>query len=172
MRDKTRNVIRRAQEQYHVVQLDDARAFIEFYSRNLEEKSYLDLSICARIIESCMSRNRGRILAARNRQGELVAANFCAWDAKSSYYLMSTRAKNAGNGAGSLLLWKAILDAASRNLVFDMDGLTSEGGILFFAGFGAEVRPRYVAEGFTILGHIRRGFHSLRNPLRLGLSAK
>ena len=172
MRDKTRNVIRRAQEQYEVVSLSDTRAFIEFYARNLQQKSYLDLSVCARIIQSCLARERGRILAARSRKGDLVAANFCAWDTKSAYYLMSTRASNAGNGAGSLLLWKAILDAAGRNLVFDMDGLASEGGILFFAGFGAEVRPRYVAERFTVLGHIRRGYHAMRDPLVLRLSPK
>jgi hypothetical protein len=172
MRDKTRNVIRRAMEQYDVVSLDDPQAFIEFYARNLQRKSYLDLSVCGRIIQSCMARRRGRILAARNRKGELVAANFCAWDARSSYYLMSTRAHNAGNGAGSLLVWKAILEAASRKIVFDMDGLASEGGILFFAGFGAEVRPRYVAERFTALGHIRRAFHAMRDPLRLRLAAK
>jgi hypothetical protein len=172
MRDKTRNVIRRAQEQHEVVPLDDAHAFIDFYSRNLQQKSYLDLSVCGKIIESCLARKRGRILAARSRTGEVVAANFCAWDAKSAYYLMSTRASNAGNGAGSLLVWKAILDATSRQLVFDMDGLASEGGILFFAGFGAEVRPRYVAERFTLLGHIRRGLHAMRDPLLLRFSAK
>jgi hypothetical protein len=172
MRDKTRNVIRRAQEQYEVVTLDDSRAFIDFYAHNLQQKSYLDLSVCGKIIQSCLARQRGRILAAKSREGELVAANFCAWDAKSAYYLMSTRADNAGNGAGSLLVWKAIVEAASRNLVFDMDGLASEGGILFFAGFGAEVRPRYVAERLTVLGHIRRGFHSMRDPLLLKFSAK
>jgi hypothetical protein len=172
MRDKTRNVIRRAQEQYDVVPLDDSRAFIDFYARNLQCKSYLDLQICGKIIESCIARKRGRILAARSRDGDLVAANFCAWDARSSYYLMSTRANNAGNGAGSLLVWKAILEATSRQLVFDMDGLASEGGILFFAGFGAEVRPRYVAERLSILGHIRRGLHAMRDPLLLRFSAK
>jgi hypothetical protein len=172
MRDKTRNVIRRAQEQYEVVALDEAQAFIEFYARNLQQKSYLDLSVCGQIIQGCLARKRGRILAAKSRTGDLVAANFCAWDAKSSYYLMATRADSAGNGAGSLLVWKAILDATSRKLVFDMDGLASEGGILFFAGFGAEVRPRYVAERFTILGHIRRGFHAMRAPARVRLAAK
>jgi hypothetical protein len=172
MRDKTRNVIRRAQEQYDVVALDDSRAFIEFYARNLRCRSYLDLSLCGKIIQRCIARRRGRILAARSRNGDLVAANFCAWDAKSSYYLMSTRANNAGNGAGSLLVWKAILEATSRKLVFDMDGLASEGGILFFAGFGAEIRPRYVAERFTALGHIRRGFHAMRDPLIQRFAAK
>jgi hypothetical protein len=172
MRDKTRNVIRRAQEQYEVVPLDDPGAFIDFYAHNLQQKSYLDLSVCGKIIESCLTRQRGRILAARSRNGDLVAANFCAWDARSSYYLMSTRANNAGNGAGSLLVWKAILDATSRELMFDMDGLASEGGILFFAGFGAEVRPRYVAERLTVLGHIRRGLHAMRDPLLVRFSAK
>jgi hypothetical protein len=165
MRDKTRNVIRRAQEQFDVVSFPDAHSFIEFYQHNLHARSYLDLALCRRIIESCLARERGRILAAISRKGDLAAANFCAWDARSAYYVMATRADNAGNGAGSLLLWKAITEAASRNLVFDMAGLASEGGILFYAGFGAEVRPRYVAERFTVLGHIRRGYHAIREPL-------
>ena len=165
MRDKTRNVIRRAQESYEVVQLDDARSFVEIYAANLREKNYLDLVDCRRIIDSCLSRNRGRILAAKSRSGELIAANFCVWDAKYSYYLMSTRAQGGGNGVGSLLVWNAILDAANRNLVFDMDGLSSEGGILFFAGFGADVRPRYVAKRFSLLGQLRRGLQTLRGQL-------
>jgi hypothetical protein len=165
MRDKTRNVIRRAQEKYEVFQLDDTRAFVDLYKRNLREKSYLDLSVCRDIIESCLSRNRGRILAAKGRNGDLVAANFCAWDLKSSYYLMSTRTQNAGNGVGSLLVWKAVLDAANRNLVFDMDGLSSEGGILFYAGFGADVRPRYIARRVTLMGQLRREWNALRSRI-------
>jgi hypothetical protein len=43
-----------------------------------------------------------------------------------------------------------------------MDGFANQGGILFFAGFGADVRPRYLAERFTALGYARRAFHALR----------
>jgi hypothetical protein len=172
MRDKTRNVIRRAQEQYDVVCLTDQQAFIDFYARNLQQKSYLDLSVCARIIEACLARRRGRILAARSPDGRLAAANLCVWDSRSAYYLMATRASNAGNGAGSLLVWKAMLDATSRKLIFDTDGIASEGDILFFAGFGGEVRPRYVAERFTTLGLIRHGYQVLREPLLRRLSAR
>jgi hypothetical protein len=52
----------------------------------------------------------------------------------------------------SFLVWEGIRDASRRQLVFDSDGLNSSffqnpearGGILFFAGFGGQVRPRYI----------------------------
>lgn len=172
MRDKTRNVIRRAQEQHDVVSLTDPQAFIDLYARNLQQKSYLDLSVCTRIVEACLARGRGRILAARSHNGGLAAANFCAFDSRSAYYLMATRASNAGNGASSLLVWKAMLEATSRKLIFDTDGIASQGDILFFAGFGADVRPRYVAKRFTALGLLRQGYHALREPLLRRLSAR
>jgi hypothetical protein len=148
MRNKTRNVIRRAEERFSVTELADPFEFLRFYERNLESKEQingLDLRLCREILSASLDRRRGRILAARDRKNRIVAANFCVWDATSSFYLMSTRSQGSGNGATSLLIWEAIKNSAIRGLIFDFAGLGSRGSILLYSGFGACVGARYVA---------------------------
>jgi Acetyltransferase (GNAT) domain len=155
MRDKTRNVIRRAQEQLSVGELQDVDDFTHLYEQHLAAKQIrntLDLSAARRVISAALARNRGRILAARNDKNEIVAANFCAWDDTSSYYIACTRSEGAGNGAASLLLWEAIQHAAGKGLIFDFAGLGTRGSVLHYAGFGGAVDTRFVAIRATGIG--------------------
>ena len=148
MRNKTRNVIRRAKERFSVTELPDPLEFLRFYERNLKSKGEmngLNGSSCLRIMKASLDRRRGRIIAARDRNNQIVAANFCAWDATSLFYLMSSRNLGSYNGATSLLIWEAIKDSALRGLMFDFAGLGSKGSILLYSGFGAHISTRYAA---------------------------
>jgi hypothetical protein len=148
MRDKTRNVIRRAEERLTVEELDDPVEFIRLFEENLLLKGSqngIDGTSFRKITSIALERRRGRILAARNGDGQVVAANFCVWDTISCFYVLSTRCDNSGNGAGSLLIWEAIKDSARRGLVFDFAGLGSVGSVLLYTGFGGSITPRYVA---------------------------
>ena len=153
MRNKTRNVIRRAEERYSVAELADPAELLRLYERNLAAKGLevgIDQTVCRAIISASLERQRGRILVALDANNQAVAANFCVWDEISSFYLLSTRRDNSGNGAGSLLLWEAIKDSARRGLVFDFAGLGSKGSVLAYVGFGGAISARYVA--LRILG--------------------
>jgi Acetyltransferase (GNAT) domain len=149
MRDKTRNVIRRAQESLTVVPLDDVDAFLHFYHQNVISKgrsNLIDRATCRALIAACQQRGCGQILSARGADGALEAAIFIAWDAKIVHYLMSSRARSSHNGAVSLLLWEAMKKASSLGLIFDFDGVANEGAILFYSGFGVKIRPCYNVE--------------------------
>ncbi len=149
MRDKTRNVIRRAQERLTVAPLDDAGAFLHFYNQNVASRgrrNRIDSATCQALIEASQERDCGQILSARDADGKLAAAIFIAWDHEVAHYLMSSRDKNSDNGAVSLLLWEAIKKVTSLGLVFDFNGVSNEGAIVFYAGFGAEIRPCYNVE--------------------------
>jgi hypothetical protein len=157
MRNKTRNVIRRAQEQHTVCELQDPKEFVSVYQAHLVSRhiqNSLDLATAERVVQAALERNRGRILAARNERGEIVAANFCAWDCNSSFYIACTRREDAGNGASSLLLWEAIQHAAAKELTFDFAGLGTRGSVLHYAGFGGSVRTRFVAVRATGIGRL------------------
>jgi hypothetical protein len=147
MRDKTRNVIRRSSERSRVDEIDDPQVFRALYQRNLVgagRRSYFDLDLIAPLFEACRARQCGRMLMTRDEQGNPSAAVFYVWDRQTMWYFLSTRDRAAkDNGAVSLLLWHAIRDAARRGLVFDFDGVASEGSARFFAGFGGSVVPRY-----------------------------
>ena len=157
MRNKTRNVIRRAQEQLAVSELRDPAEFVRIYETHLSSRhiqNSLDLAAARRVVQAALERNRGRILAARNENQEVVAANFCAWDSSNSFYIACTRSEDAGNGASSLLLWEAIQHAAARGLTFDFAGLGTRGSVLHYAGFGGTVQTRFVAVRATGIGRL------------------
>ena len=148
MRNKTRNVIRRAEERFSVTELGDPVEFLRFFERNLKLEGQingLDWTLCRKILSASLDRRRGRILAARDKKNQIVAANFCVWDEISSFYLMSTRSHDSGNGAIALLIWEAIKHSARRGLIFDFAGLGNKGSILLYSGFGARPCSRFAA---------------------------
>ena len=166
MRDKTRNVIRRAEEQFRVNEWRDAGAFAAHYVDNRQRAgshSHYGTALIERVCQSAMSRGQGRIVAAEAADGTPMAAIFYVWDSQAAYYLMTTRRPDAHNGAVSLLLWDAMREVAARRLVFDFEGVVTSGSALFFTGFGGVVSPRYVVSRFS-LGHRLAG--RLSNPWR------
>src|ERR1700680_2480445 len=80
MRNKTRNVIRRAEERFSITELSDPFEFLRFFERNLKlegQTNRLDGALCRQILPASLDRQRGRILAARDSKNQIVAANFC-----------------------------------------------------------------------------------------------
>lgn len=144
LRDKTRNVIRRAQERWAVTELADPLAFSELYNANLGKRG--EVNIYTRIPAVCtaaMAKGQGRILSVTEK-GLTLGAVFLVWDQTAAYYLLSTRSPEANNGVISLLLWEAIRLATESGLTFDFDGVGTLGSRLFFTGFGGQIKPRYV----------------------------
>ncbi len=157
MRKKKRSQIRRAQEVVTVETLSEPEEFWRFYETNVEQRGLANYYVKAdvlRCIEQCFQRQCGRIYAARDKDGALVAAIWCIWDRVSAYYFMSTRTATAHDGAVSLLLWRAIQDAAALGLIFDFDGVSSNESVAFFSGFGGHLTPRYKATKTSTLGRI------------------
>jgi hypothetical protein len=167
MRNKTRNVIRKAEEQFSVTELTDPVEFVRLFERNLEAKRLdngLDVALCLKTISASLERQRGRILAALDEEKQVVAANFCVWDEISSFYLLSTRCDSSGNGASSLLLWEAIKESTRRGLVFDFAGLGDKGSVLHYSGFGASISVRYVAVRARVLARVLNELKSFFAP--------
>jgi Acetyltransferase (GNAT) domain len=150
---KKRRVILRALEAMDISRFDDPSRFIQFYQTNLDEKAIknrMDIPACSRIIEACIARNRGCILAAFDQNKNLAAAIFYVWDDSVSYYVMTTRTLASGSGIISALVWLAIKDAAGRQLTFDLGGLNAANGVPFYAAFGGNPSQRYVATRATL----------------------
>ncbi|WP_419759727.1 GNAT family N-acetyltransferase [Acidisoma sp.] len=169
MRDKTRNVIRRAQESLIPQAIDDPALFFEFYQENLRQRgirNHYDLRIRTNMVAACLEHGRGRILVASDATGSPQAAIFTAWDDEAEYYLMSTRAPDSGNGAISLLIWTAIQDAAAAGRIFDLDGVDSRTNHMLLTGFGGTLRPRYLVSrtstGFQVAQSLKTQMTKLR----------
>ncbi len=169
MRDKARNVIRRAQEGLTVGTFDRPEAFLDFYVENLRARKLrnaYDRGICTSLISEAVGRGRGDLLVASDASGVPKAGIFTIRDRSSEYYHMSTRAPDATNGATSLLLWTAIQSAARRGLTFDMDGVTSRRSLLFLTGFGGVLAPRFTVCRSSASFRLARQVGSLASAIR------
>jgi hypothetical protein len=175
MPDKTRNVIRRAQEHLTVTELPDADRFLDFYEENLRErgrKNEFSRGVCARIIFECFRRKCGRVIATCDASGSLQSAVFTIWDQRTEYYFMSTRRLKSKNGAKSLAIWTAIQHAAQHGLTFDMDGLHLKNkmmpNLLLLTGFGGKIQPRFIVRRSSSLVQMGQLLSSTFRNLRGG----
>jgi Acetyltransferase (GNAT) domain len=160
MRDKTRNLIRKAEGKYTVGAWGDVKEFIRFYIESIEKrgkKNEIDFTRFPILFSQCRTRGQGEILVARTAQGRPAAAAFMVWGNGVMYYLLSARdIALADSGAVSLLIWHAIQDAHRRALIFDCDGITSAASFQFLSGFGGTIATRLVAVRATaVFGMLR-----------------
>jgi hypothetical protein len=148
MHFKVRQHIRRAEEKRAVETVDDPKKFVTFYMDNLRKTnrtSYFQFDRFPVLFSECRARNCGEILAAVQSDGAPVAMTFLVWDDQKMYYLMSTRdTAMHDNGSANLLVWSAMKRAHERGLLFDLDGVSSEGMARFLSGFGGVVTTRLV----------------------------
>jgi hypothetical protein len=161
--------IRSAQREVTVSHLTDPLEFWRFYDANWQKKGIAnacDQEMCCRLIEGCLSRDRGRIYGAFDKNHRLVAAAFLLWDETSCYYFLSSRTPDAHYGASSLLVWEGMKEAAKRGLIFDFDGLNNTNAVLFFTQFGGTIRPRYIVTRRSLLGGIALGIKHARRENR------
>ena len=148
---RTRQHIRRAQDNCCVDELHDPGEFVDFYVRNLEisnRSARFDLAHFVKIFAACEERQCGQALVARVADGSPVAMTFLVWDDKLLYYLLATRAPDGREGgAASLLIWAAIQKAKKLGLCFDFDGVSTSGIARFYAGFGGQICNRLIVTG-------------------------
>lgn len=147
MQHKRRSVITRAQKVLTPLEVKDPQVLVGFMQRNIDAYGidcYYSMDACSALIKTSIEKERGRIMVARDPNGEFAAATFCVWDATSYYLFITARKPSTYRGSLTLLVWEAMKDAAARNLVFDMDGISSDESVAFFSGFGATVVPRYI----------------------------
>jgi hypothetical protein len=98
------------------------------------------------LFRECELRDSGEILCASWPDGTPTAMIYVVWGQGTMYYLLSTRAADAGdNGSINLLIWAAIKRAHSRGLVLDLDGVISSGTARFLSGFGGQLETRLIA---------------------------
>jgi lipid II:glycine glycyltransferase (peptidoglycan interpeptide bridge formation enzyme) len=150
MHFKTRQHIRRADEKYGVGTEDNPQKFLDFYLTNLKKSgrhNEIDFSHFAMLFAECRARDCGEILAACLANGAPVAMTFVVWGQGTMYYLLSTRAPDLqDNGSVNLLIWSAMKRAHQRQLLFDLDGVSTSGTARFLAGFGGRIRTRLIVQ--------------------------
>jgi hypothetical protein len=167
LRDKTRNVVRRARERLTVSEVTDVHAFVAFYLGNLVgEPSYFDINVIHPIHAAVAARQQGRILAATDSHGVVHAAVFFVWDDEKMYYFLSTRDQSIADiGAVSLLIWSGLELAHELGKVFDFDGVTTDSRFKFMAAFGGELASRYLVTRTTAAFDTKRQLRGIAKAI-------
>ena len=167
MRDKTRNIVRRAQDCLTIADNEDVESFARFYAANLEEKSYVDMRLVPAVYKAARAHNQARILAATDAKGEIHAQTMFVWDDHSYYYYLSSRdEKIAHAGAVSALVWAGMQHAHQLGLTFDFDGVTSQSRYQFMVGFGGKPATRFVVQKGALLFDAQRTARQFTDRLR------
>ena len=146
IRDKTKNIVRRAQEQLTVREIDDIDSFASFYQAGLDgAEPYFDLSLLAPAFAAASARKQCKVLAAVDADGLVHAKVFFIWDDKYVHYFLSTRDRSIAHpGAVSLLVWRGIELAHSLGLWLDFDGgIANNARYRFMVAFGGELANRF-----------------------------
>jgi lipid II:glycine glycyltransferase (peptidoglycan interpeptide bridge formation enzyme) len=134
----------------------------------------MDLDRFPILFSECRARNRGEILAAVRPDGVPVAMTFLVWDDQIMYYLMSSRDTDVrDSGSANLLVWSAMKRAHERDLLFDLDGVSTAGTARFLSGFGGTIKTRLiitkeqpaysVVQGLKVMLHGGRAVQSTFN---------
>jgi hypothetical protein len=175
LRDKTKNIIRRARERLTVREIDDVNRFARFYEANLEgAESYFDLALLAPAFAAASARRQCKIVAAVDDEGVAHAKVFFVWDDKYVHYFLSTRDKNLAHpGAVSLLLWSGIELAHSLGLSFDFDGgIANDARYRFMVAFGGEVANRFDVVRSTANYRVQHTIRKIPRALMRRISAR
>jgi len=175
LRDKTKNVIRRAREQLTVKDIDDATLFADFYRKNLEgAEPNFDLSLLPSAFAAASTRGRCKIVAAVDSSGVAHAQVFFIWDDKYVYYFLSTRDRSVAHlGAVSLLLWTGIELANARQLCLDFDGGIDDGArYKFKVAFGGKLANRFDVSRSTARYQLNQTVRRIPRAIARRISAR
>jgi hypothetical protein len=174
LRDKTKNVIRRARERLTVREIDDVKRFASFYEANLDgAESYFDLSLLPPAFAAARARGQCKIVTAVDPNGIAHAKVFFIWDDKYVHYFLSTRDRQVAHpGAVSLLLWTGIELAHSFGLWFDFDGgIDNDARYRFVVAFGGELANRFDVMRSTANYRVRHTIRRIPRALMRRISA-
>jgi hypothetical protein len=137
-----RTAIKKAESTLKVENSEDAAIVFDLISTSLSRKQVrfpLSKEKFINMDKELDSKHSRKIYLACDEENHIHAAIYTIWDASTTYLLLSGVNKvHQNTTALSLLIWKAIQDAAVRGHTFDFEGSTLPHIEPFFRSFGGE----------------------------------
>jgi hypothetical protein len=166
MRDKTRNVCRKASKLLVVNEDRSIHDVIPLLIRTLARKGidYTDhCKTLLRIDDLMRKRNQRKIYAAEDKDGKVYAFCYIVHDSRHSFYIAGGAEPSLRESGGqTLVLWHAIANAREISKIFDFEGSMVAPIEHFFNGFGADQTPRFYAEKQTFSYALINSIRALR----------
>lgn len=105
--------------------------------KSINRNVFYTKGVFLKLYNECISRNCGCIVAVRDDELRIHAANFIVWDNKCSYNLISTLNQDfRSSGASSLVIWEALKLMSTKTAIFDFEGSMNENIENSFRQFG------------------------------------
>lgn len=143
----TRKNIKKAEKIIKVIENDKVEILFElceltFKRQGLKNPYTLDLLL--NLYQKTFKNKSGKLLMAKDSDGNIHAAMFLVWSNKTVYYLVGgSNPKYRNSEAMTLLIWKAIEFGSSMATEFDFEGTMLESIERFIRGFGAVQKPYF-----------------------------
>jgi hypothetical protein len=154
MRDKTRNVCRKASKSLMINDERQIESVIPILIKTLARKGhdYTDQCETLRRIDGIMrARKQRKIYVAEDKEGKIHAFCYIVHDSRHSFYIAGGAEPSLRDSGGqTLALWHAISNAREISKTFDFEGSMIASIEHFFNGFGAKQTPRFYAEKRTL----------------------
>lgn len=146
---RTRRVIRNAERRLEVQRDESAdrlAAMVEATYRRQRLGVPYDPSVLHRAVAASVSRERGVVLTAVDDDERVHSSLFCVWDDRRAWYLGGGGDPELrSSGAGSLLMWELIKEAAKHVDRFDFEGSMLPGVEHYFRKFGGRQETYFFA---------------------------
>lgn len=143
----TRKNIKKAEKTIKVIENDKVELLYELCELTFERqglKNPYSLKLLSNLYHKTKENNCGKLLMAKDINGNIHAAIFLVWSKKTVYYLVGgSNPKFRNSEAMTMLIWKAIEFGSSMSSEFDFEGTMVESIERFIRGFGAEQIPYF-----------------------------
>lgn len=130
--------------------------FARFHQRYYTDKGVedlLDIEFIERVCLTAITRGNGVIGSLYDKEGQLLAARFVAFDEHCAYSLLSALdIKHRHSGYSETLFWQLIQHLSGKVHSFDFEGSMDEGIEYFYRSFGATQIP------FSAISHYKYSF--------------
>jgi lipid II:glycine glycyltransferase (peptidoglycan interpeptide bridge formation enzyme) len=137
-----RREIRKAQKRVEVVRSDDVDLLVDLTRKTFDRKRMnlpYSPETLRRVDAACVARKARQIYFARDEQQRVHAAMYTVFDDRCAHYLLGGGDPVLRtSGAGSLLMWNALLDAAKTSASFNLSGSIHEEIEHFLRAFGGQ----------------------------------
>jgi Acetyltransferase (GNAT) domain len=146
---RTRRVVKAARRTVEVRRDTDAvelrRLVGATYARQGLGLPY-DAGVLDRVVRAAVERERGTVVTAVDQEGRCHASLFSVWDDRRAWYVCGGGDPALRrSGAGTLLMWELIREAAKRTERFDFEGSMVPGVERYFRNFGGRRETYHLA---------------------------
>ncbi|BBI31786.1 GNAT family N-acetyltransferase [Cohnella abietis] len=166
--DTTQDEIRKANEQFNIIESDDVEQFYEIHKKNFDPKTFpipYSFDVLKSVDEALRERNSRKIWLAVDDKGRIHSAVYIVWDAGCAYNLLGGANPDLErSGAHSLLMWHAIQEMSPIATQFDFYGGMHETIEGFFRAFGAVQKPYFQVS--KINGRLFKFAYYLKQAIR------